>query len=180
MVSYDFIAHGETKGSTSASITQWADCLVAVTEKVGQTYCIIGHSLGAGSIIVAGTLRLNTEKLILISPVTNIIKLTELFGEKLLIPPKIIKKMQVYAWNKYQDSASKYGQDWQNIFESEINVPTLLIHDQDDSEVFIEGSIQFSSKIPQATFIKTNKLGHRRILLNPPIIRASLAFILEE
>lgn len=177
VVSYDSIAHGETRGKNSASITQWADTVSAVIEEVGKVHCIVGHSLGAGAIIVAASIKLEADKVVLISPVTNIIKVTEKFAESLLIPKNILIKMQNYAWTKYQKSALKYGNNWQNIFESNINVPTLIIHDLHDFEVDIKDTRKLTERMPKAKLIETQKLGHRRILLNPSIIRTTISFI---
>lgn len=177
VVSYDSIAHGDTRGTSSASVTQWADTVLSMIHEVGDVHCIVGHSLGAGAIIVASSFKLNTQKIVLISPATNIIKLTETFADFFSIPLKTIRKMQHYAWQKYNSSASKYGNNWQEIFESTIKEPILIIHDKDDSEIDIRETRKFAAKILQAKFIETNKLGHRRILLNPHIIKTTINFI---
>lgn len=180
VISYDAIAHGDTKGAKSASITQWADGLIAVIKEIGDIHCIIGHSLGAGSVVVANSLSLKVNKLILISPLTNIIKQTEQFAKIFSIPKNLLIRMQDYAWDKYQDSSLKYGRNWQEIFEAPIEVPTLIIHDVDDTEVDIDCTKKLVKRVKDVSYIETEKLGHRRILLNPRIIRTCIRFITEE
>ena len=177
VISFDSIAHGKTHGAKSASITQWADTVTTVVKEVGKVHCIVGHSLGAGAIVIAAPSKLNVNKIVLISPVTNIIKVTEQFAKILLIPKKIITGMQHYAWDKYNKSASKYGDNWHDIFKSTIKVPTLIIHDLDDSEIDIKDTRELAKRIPQSSLLETKKLGHRRILLNPSIIRTTIKFI---
>lgn len=177
VISFDLIAHGKTCGAKSASITQWADTVTSVIKKVGKVHCIVGHSLGAGAIVIAAPLKSQVDKIVLISPVSNIIKVTEKFAKILLIPKKIIIGMHHYAWDKYNKSASKYGDDWHDIFKSAIKVPTLIIHDLDDSEIDIIDTKKLAKRIPQSNLLETKKLGHRRILLNPSIIRTTIKFI---
>jgi pimeloyl-ACP methyl ester carboxylesterase len=179
VISYDAIAHGKTSG-ISVSLTEWADTVVAVMENMGKVYCIIGHSLGAGAIVIASTLELNTNKIVLISPVSDISKVTDQFAKALSIPKKIMEKAHQYAWKKYYTSASKYGDDWDGIFESEFKVPTLIIHDVDDKEIDISNSRKLVEQWSWAEFMETKRLGHRRIILNPDVITRVLGFVSED
>lgn len=177
VISYDSIAHGETSG-LSVSLTEWADTVIATMKKIGKVHCIVGHSLGAGAIVIASSLELKTDKMILISPVSDITKVTEQFAKALSIPERIMEKMHQYAWKKYHASASKYGVNWNDVFESDFNVPTLIIHDKNDKEIDVSNARVLAEKWSWAELIETNRLGHRRILLNPDVITAALKFVM--
>ncbi len=179
VISYDAIAHGETSG-VSVSLTEWADTVIAVMKNVGKVHCIIGHSLGAGAIVIASTLILETDKIVLISPVTDIAKVTDQFAKTLSIPKRIMEKMHQYAWKKYYNSASKFGSNWDEVFDSEFKVPTLIIHDTNDKEIDISNSEKLAKQWFWAEFMKTKRLGHRRILLNPDVITITLNFTIRE
>ncbi len=179
VISYDAIAHGETSG-VSVSLTEWADTVIAVMKNVGKVHCIIGHSLGAGAIVIASTLKLETDKIVLISPVTDIAKVTDQFAKTLSIPKRIMEKMHQYAWKKYYNSASKFGSNWDEVFDSEFKVPTLIIHDTNDKEIDISNSEKLAKQWFWAEFMKTKRLGHRRILLNPDVITTTLNFTIRE
>lgn len=176
VVSYDAIAHGETSG-ISVSLTEWADTVRAVMESLGKVYCILGHSLGAGAIVIASTLKLDTEKIVLISPVSDLSKVTDQFAEALSIPKHIMKKTHQYAWKKYYTSASKYGNNWTEVFESKFKVPTLIVHDVNDREIDFSHSEKLVEHWSWAEFMETKHLGHRRIILNPDVITRVLGFI---
>ena len=178
VISYDSIAHGETSG-VSVSLTEWADTVIAIMKKVGKVHCIVGHSLGSGAIVIASSLKLETDKIILLSPVADITKVTEQFARVLSIPEKIMEKMHKYAWKKYHASASKYGANWNNIFESDFKVPTLIIHDINDKEIDVSNARKLAKQWPWAEFIETNRLGHRRILLNPDVITTAIKFVMQ-
>jgi pimeloyl-ACP methyl ester carboxylesterase len=178
VIAYDSIAHGETSGF-SVSMTEWADTVIAVMKVIGKVHCIVGHSLGSGAIVIASSLELNTDKLILISPVADITKVTDQFAKALSIPERIMEKMHEYAWKKYFFSASKYGDNWNDVFESNFKVPTLLIHDIDDHEIDISNARKLAKQWSWSELIETKRLGHRRILINPDVITASLKFVME-
>lgn len=179
VISYDAIAHGETAG-VSVSLTEWADTVVAVMKEVGKVHCIMGHSLGAGAIVIASSLKLETDKVVLISPVADISKVTGQFAKALSIPEKIMEKTHQYAWRKYYASASKYGANWEEVFESDFRVPTLIIHDINDKEIDVSNARKLAKQWTWAEVMETKRLGHRRILLNPDVITRSLKFITEK
>lgn len=176
VISYDAIAHGETSG-ISVSLTEWADTVTTVMQKVGSIHCILGHSLGAGAIVIASSLRLETDKIVLISPVSDIYKVTDQFAKALSIPKNIIEKAHQYAWGKYYTSASKYGTNWDEVFGSDFKVPTLIIHDINDKEIDISNARKLAKQWTWAELMETRRLGHRRILLNPDVITRTLQFI---
>lgn len=178
VISYDSIAHGETSG-ISVSLTEWADTVIAIMDVIGSVHCIVGHSLGSGAIVIASSLELKTDKIILLSPVADISKVTEQFAEALSIPAGTMEKMHQYAWKKYHSSASKYGNNWNDIFESDFKVPTLIIHDIDDKEIDVSNARMLAKQWHWAELIETKRLGHRRILLNPDVITAALNFIMD-
>ena len=178
VIAYDSIAHGETPGF-SVSLTEWADTVLATMKEIGKVHCIVGHSLGSGAIVIASSLELKTDKLVLISPVADITKVTEQFAKTLSIPERIMGKMHQYAWKKYHSSASKYGDNWNDIFESDFNVPTLIIHDINDREIDVSNARKLAKQWNWAELIETKQLGHRRILINPDVVAAALNFVLK-
>lgn len=179
VISYDSIAHGDTPGR-SVSVTEWADTVLAALDHIGHVHCIVGHSLGGGAIVVASNRGLDTDKLVLISSMSDILEVTEQFSEVLRIPENIMERMRQYAWKKYHNSASKYGDDWHDIFFSSFKVPTLIMHDKDDKEVSPNNSKRILNIWPWAIYMETEHLGHRRMLLNYNVITTILDFISRE
>ncbi|MEZ5839655.1 MAG: alpha/beta fold hydrolase [Hyphomicrobiales bacterium] len=51
VVAYDVLAHGNSPGRT-VSVTEWADTILAALATVGPVDCIIGHSMGAGGVVI--------------------------------------------------------------------------------------------------------------------------------
>lgn len=176
VVAYDGPAHGASQGK-SASYTEWAAAVNAMMSKLGNVQCIIGHSLGAGAIVVASSLGLNTKSIVLLSPMIDIVQVTEDFARFFSIPNRIIKRMRDYAWKKYHRVSEQYGRDWEDVSKSSFQVPTLIIHDRDDVDVDVSNAQRLARQWPWAEMLITERLGHRRILLNPDVITKVISFI---
>ena len=64
-----------------------------------------------------------------------------------------------------------------NSFASSFEIPILIIHDIEDRDVAYEQGKEYADNFPNAVFISTTGLGHRRILKEPDIITKILEFI---
>ena len=77
---------------------------------------------------------------------------------------------------------TQFGADlWQRfspeVLARQLDVPGLVIHDQDDRDVPIQEGIAVAQAWPGAQFVRTTGLGHRRILRDPEVIARVAAFI---
>ena len=58
-----------------------------------------------------------------------------------------------------------------------LELPLLVIHDRDDREVpWVDGA-SIADASPRASLLSTEGLGHRRILRDPKVIEAAIAFL---
>ena len=176
VVAYDGPAHGASPGKT-ANLIEWTDSVIAAIRKLNQVHCIIGHSLGAGAILVASSRGLNTDKIVMIAPFNNIISITEDFAAQFSIPCETIAGMRDRIAVKYQQQLAKYGSNWNDIFHSNFMVPTLILHDRRDKEIPWENAKAIAEQWPWATFLTTQGLGHRRILINVEVINQVTEFV---
>lgn len=176
VVAYDGLAHGASPGKT-ANLIEWTDGVMAAIQELNQVHCIIGHSLGAGAVLIASSAGLNTDKIVLIAPLSNIVSITEEFARLLSIPRRTIAGMRDYIATKYQQRLARYGSDWTDIFQSGFKVPTLILHDKRDKEIPWENGNAVAAQWPWATFVTTQSLGHRRILINAEVINQVTEFV---
>jgi pimeloyl-ACP methyl ester carboxylesterase len=56
-------------------------------------------------------------------------------------------------------------------------VPTLVVHDRRDRQTAYADAARLVALLPQAELVTTEGLGHRRILADPAVVRAVVAFI---
>jgi pimeloyl-ACP methyl ester carboxylesterase len=176
VVAYDGLAHGASPGR-SANLIEWTDGVVAAMQVLNRVHCVVGHSLGAGSILIASSAGLNTDRIVLIAPLTDIVPATEAFARVLSIPAGIISGMRDYVARKYRHRLARYGRDWIDIFQSSFQVSTLIVHDKDDKEIAWEHGRGLAARWPWAEFVTTEGLGHRRILINTQVVNRVTDFI---
>ena len=176
VISYDAINHGKSIGKIS-DLSSWAKSVSAVVQSIGKVECIIAHSLGAAAVIMASNVGLNTQKLVLVSAMNDAISITNKFGHHFSVSLNIIQKMRDYAWKQNEEQLNIYGKDWKDVFVSNFHVPTLIIHDKNDQEVSVEDSKLLLRRWEWATFIETEKLGHRKILYSKKVMNDILDFI---
>ncbi len=177
VISYDAIGHGKSSGGLS-TLSQWADCLRAMNDFVGEVECIVAHSLGGVTTFVASKLGLKTKKIVLIAPFCNPTEIIDKwFGERLNIPSSVLKKLPEYFWDKQKDGLLKYGEDWSDIFDSNYKVPTLIIHDKEDKEVSEKNVATCCERWLWAELVETKGLGHRRILYDKDTVEKIVSFV---
>ncbi|MCH9812866.1 MAG: alpha/beta hydrolase [Epsilonproteobacteria bacterium] len=176
VISYDAINHKKSRGKVS-DLSSWAKSVSAVVQSVGSVECIIAHSLGAAAVVMASNVGLNSQKLVLISPMNDAKSITDKFGKHFSISLNIIQKMRDYAWEQHEKQLKLYGKDWKDVFVSNFHVPTLIIHDKNDAEVSIEDSKLLIKNWKWAILIETEKLGHRKILYSKRVMNDILDFI---
>lgn len=176
VIAYDGPAHGASPGKT-ANLIEWTDGVTAALQKLNQVHCIVGHSLGAGAILVASSAGLNTNKIVLIAPLNDIVTITEGFAKHLAIPLRIIASMRDHIAAKFQQRLNRYGKDWADIFRSEFKVPTLILHDERDKEIPWANGKAVAQQWPWAAFVTTKGLGHRRILINADVVNQVTEFV---
>jgi pimeloyl-ACP methyl ester carboxylesterase len=78
----------------------------------------------------------------------------------------------------------RFGADvWRRLSPTEIarglDIPALLVHDQEDDDVPWQEGATLARTWPGATSVKTQGLGHRRILRDPDVVARSVAFMAE-
>ena len=83
-------------------------------------------------------------------------------------------KLQLHFEKKYgekMDSLSAY------ISAKEIEIPVLIIHDNDDEEVPIKCAIHIHKHLKNGQLMITKGLGHRRILGDQNVVEKVVHFI---
>lgn len=58
-----------------------------------------------------------------------------------------------------------------------LQIPTLILHDEEDYDVSVRSADNIAAHHPNATLIKTKGLGHRRILRDENVMQHIKSFI---
>jgi pimeloyl-ACP methyl ester carboxylesterase len=175
VIGFDAPAHGNSEGKRT-TILEFEQVLKKIYELKGQPDAILAHSFGGGAVLYSALNGLPIKKLINIASPT--------------IGDDIIKSF-LKAVNASQGTAAffkdfimkTYGKPFDEYtalhFIKHLPTPIdlLLIHDADDKEVELKHAEALVKIYPHARLIRTEGLGHTRILKDNAVIRASVTFI---
>ena len=173
-LAFDAPGHGRTPGKCS-TIFRISGAVNVIAEEYGPLKGIVTHSFGA--MVVARALRtsLTAEKIVCINPAAQLEFLIESFCSTLGIDPRTRKAFQQKLENRYGPDIGRQVSAVENV--ANINMPALVIHDADDSEVPWQQGKQLADAWPNARFVCTQGLGHTRILRDEQTIQTTINFI---
>lgn len=173
VISFDAPAHGRSSGQMSM-MPYFIDSIKFVEKKYGPFYGAIGHSLGGMSLLKAVKDGLNIQKLVIIGTANSVTQITKEFARNMQLSPKVAKIMKSYF-------DKQFGEDMDNLsgaLSAEmVNIPTLVIHDEDDVDVEISSAYEIKNSLKQGELFVTKGLGHRKILGNIKVINKITTFI---
>lgn len=174
VVTFDAPAHGRSPGRAT-NLPEISEAIQAVAQACGPVHAIVGHSFGVACSIYAMQQGLKVNRMVAISPPDSARHLTEKFFTALDIAPRVQK-----VFNHLFEA--QFGADlWQRfspeVMARQLDLPGLVIHDQDDRDVPIEEGMAVAQAWPGAQFVRTTGLGHRRILRDPDVIARVTAFV---
>jgi pimeloyl-ACP methyl ester carboxylesterase len=184
VVVFDHIGHGMSDHREAALVDFWRGLETVWDHLAANNITVkamIGHSLGSAAIASAlrrpltrKQLNVPVPRVVLIAPPASLIGYSRLFVRYLGIPERIRSAMQ---WRFEQ----KYGVKWREFDLPEsvetIEAPVLFIHDEDDRETRLAGSIALARTWRDARLHVTSGLGHRRILRDRAVIQCAIDFI---
>ena len=87
---------------------------------------------------------------------------------------KVADKMKAHFDKKFDIDMDSYSGA---ISAKEVNIPTLVVHDEDDVDVEISSAYDIHKALENSELFITNGLGHRRILGDSKVINKITTFI---
>ena len=174
VVTFDTPAHGRSPGRAT-NLPEISEAILAVARVCGPLHAVVGHSFGVACAIYAVQQGLKVNRLVAISPPASVHWLTQSFFTALNVAPRV---QEVFK-RKFE---ADFGADlWQRfspeVLARQLDVPGLVIHDQDDRDAPVDGGAAVARAWPGAELVRTSGLGHRRILRDPDVIARVTAFI---
>lgn len=174
VISFDGIAHGNSPGKQTCAL-EMADAVLALNEKYGEFDAAITHSFGGMVLLYAMSLGLKIDRCALICPPKDFQIILDNFQRILTLPDNVMHIM-------IRKTFSTYGQIIRDAVNTINNVKHLssrglLIHDEDDNEIPWQNSEAITQAWPNASFIKTKGLGHRRIIHDDDVVSNIVKFL---
>ncbi len=172
-ISFDAPAHGKSSGN-STIMTEFIASIIEIDNKFGPFEAAVGHSLGGMALLNAIKKGLKINRLTIIGSGDKVKDILDDFVSKLELKPEFSSHLQQHFEKKYNEPMENYSA--QNAAKT-VDIPVLVIHDENDNEVPVETSINIHDNLKNGELLITQHLGHRKILGNPFVIEKTIEFI---
>lgn len=173
VVAFDSLGHGDSDGKQS-SLPEFANCIRQVVDELGGVYGIIAHSLGGAATTFALAYGMQAERLVFVSPPADPREFLKIFGAAIGINEDVRLRVK-------QRVERRLGVPMEEMQAFELapamQLPLLVIHDEDDKEVPVEVGRGVAAAWPRAELVVTQGLGHQRILRDSEVAEVAVHFI---
>ena len=176
---FDGFAHGESPGR-STNMLEHAKVIHAMLEAFPETEAIICHSFGgAAAIYSLGHYPDHPIKSVAaIASPTRMNQVMLDFMKVFSIPTSLLKIMEKQAYERYGLTFSALNPEhWMAKCP---DTRFLFIHDKEDRSVPFNDAEYLHQKYPHTTLIRTNGLGHNKILWDQQVKDDVINFIVSE
>lgn len=178
-VAVDLPGHGESDGRV-LNLAIGARAVQAVAESYGGITGIVAHSFGGpiSALAAEGGLPLShpvpVERMVLIASPNNLATVTRNFASRVGLPKGAMRALE----DEILRIAGRPVETYEvGTFLARIAKPTLLIHDEGDQDVPFSRAEAIVAQAPHVELLRTQGLGHRKIVVAPKAIKAAVAFI---
>jgi len=174
VISFDGPAHGETPGKQT-SILQFADVILEIEKQYGPFDAAFTHSFGGMLLAYAMTLNMDIKRVVCICPPDTFDTIFKGFQLTLDLPDVV---MQAVNSKFYATHGFRLREAISTITTVKtLSNQALIIHDENDTEVPLNCGKHVADAWPNARFIKTSGLGHRRIMRDRDVIKKTVDFL---
>lgn len=160
VVAFDAPGHGDSSGH-QMSLPILADSIRRVADHVGGVYGVVAHSMGGAATAIALSEGLQAQRAVFISPPANPQTFLDFFSRAVGISEDVQRRVQERIENQIGRPMSDMRAD---AIAPRMNIPLLVVHDEDDSFVPIRYGRSIAAAWPGARLVTTQGLGHKRIL----------------
>jgi pimeloyl-ACP methyl ester carboxylesterase len=173
IVSFDAPAHGKSPGNTTL-MPDFIASILEIEKQFGPFEAAIGHSLGGMSLLNAVKEGFKIKRLTIIGSGDIVKDIIDDFVKKLQLNSKIGDLLRIHfekKSNRTMDSYSSFHA------ATEISIPVLVIHDENDEEVPVSCVHHIHQHLKNGDLMITQNLGHRKILGDAAVIQKTIQFI---
>ncbi|HEY4221726.1 MAG TPA: alpha/beta fold hydrolase [Myxococcota bacterium] len=175
----DAPAHGASPGD-EVDLPLYSACLRAIADQVGDVRAIVAHSFGCAASVFAmaadaGGPGLGVDAAVLVSPPHSLERFADEFARMvgLTSATEAIFRARLEV---------RFGREWWRTFSLDerarkIAAAALVIHDDGDAEVPPAEGAELARAFPAGALLRTQGLGHRRILRDVDVVERAAAFL---
>jgi pimeloyl-ACP methyl ester carboxylesterase len=154
----DAPGHGLSNGNF-LSVPYYSAVIQQLIGSIGHIHTIIGHSLGSFSVLHAFHQQptLPVDRVILMAPPGEASDFMLFYQQQLKLSGKTLKLIQKQFEKQFQKPITYFST---TKFAADVNVPGLIIHDEEDLEAPFHYAKKINENWPQSKLIITKGLGH--------------------
>lgn len=175
VIGFDGPAHGRSQGSTT-HIVEFEETLQKIVALKGVPEAVIAHSFGGGAVLMAAMHGLPVKKLINIASPTIGDEIIQTYLRAIQGSPATGTFFKAYVLRTYGKPFDEFTA-LHFIRHLPASLPLMLVHDASDREVPLAHAEALMRIYPSARLLRTEGLGHTRILKDDKVIRACETFI---
>lgn len=173
VVTFDAPGHGASDSGV-VTIPEMTAAIRAVAASRGLLAGLIAHSVGATAAVRALYEGVEAGAVVLVGPAADLASPAMRFTETLGFSRAVRERMQ-------QRIEERVGRPWAafdlTTLAPALTAPVLVIHDRGDGEVPWQHGTVITRAWRGAGMLMTDGLGHRRILRDPDVVAAAVAFV---
>jgi pimeloyl-ACP methyl ester carboxylesterase len=180
VVALDAPSHGGSAagvhGRRRAVAVDFAEALKGLISECGPAYGIIGYSLGGAAAALVVLDGLPAGRLALIAPMANPLAFANEFARVLGFGERIRARLVERVERRNGRPMSDFDIAARATARSDLP-PLLVVHDRDDQVVDLADAEAITKTWPQAELLRTEGLGHQRILRDSVVVQQVVRFL---
>ncbi len=180
VVALDAPSHGGSApgvhGRRRAVAAEFAAALEGVVSECGPAYGIVGYSLGGAAAALVVLDGVPADRVALVAPMVSPLAFAGTFGRVLGLGERVQAGMLERVERRNGRPMSDLDLAARATTRSDLP-PLLVVHDQDDQVVDLAGAEAITKAWPRAELLRTEGLGHQRILRDPEVVRQVVRFL---
>ncbi len=173
---FDGPAHGKSTGKTT-NMSEFISSIEVLSHKFGPFEALIGHSIGGMAVLNAVARGVEAKSIITIGAADTISEIASDFAKKVGLSPKYGPRLKKYFDKKLHQDVNNFSA---HKAANSIDIKTLVIHDQDDTEVSVSCARNIRQHLKDGQLLITHNLGHTTILRNREVVHEINKFLNDE
>lgn len=180
VVALDAPSHGASApgvhGRRRAVAAEFAEALRRLIAECGPAYGIVGYSLGGAAAALVVLDGVPAGRVALVAPMASPLAFAGTFGRVLGLGERVRAGLLERVERRNGRPLSDLDLAARAATRSELP-PLLVVHDRDDQVVDLGGAEAITKAWPRAELLRTEGLGHQRILRDPEVARQVVRFL---
>ncbi len=172
-VALDVPAHGESAGRELTAV-KFIAAIERTLTRLGPVHAVIGHSMGGAMSLFSVASNGGAKKVALVAAPSGLKRELQRFARVVGLSKRgaaaFIESVEGHVGRPADDFDVRH-------IAARVDLPVLLIHDQNDRRVPVQEASRVAHMLPTAELIVTQGLGHNRLLADPSVVTALADFV---